>query len=171
MRASEGYVAAPGKLLSASYRPRKTPRFNAQQADLRARKAKGDKEAGRLHDEIAVAVAAISENPCLGYRMRGLPILEGLCAYHLPKPFKRWRVIYRYSPGQGGPEFIVLGEHWKSISGASSRGGPSGVGSRLRFDDVYEAVNAAHGPTSKADLKRTRKAVRGNEKERCCRKA
>lgn len=40
--------------------------------------------------------------------MRGLPILEGLCSYHLPRPFKRWRVIYRYTPGQRELQLVLL---------------------------------------------------------------
>lgn len=170
MRATAGYGVVPGELLPAPLSPSKTPRFSAQQAEVQARKAKGDKEASGLDDEISVAVAAIADNPCLGYRMRGLPTLQGLCAYHFPTPFKRWRVVYRYTAGQGGAELIVLGEHWKSIGGTRSRSGPSSLSSRLRFADVYEAVNAVQGPVSKTDLKRTRKAVGGQEKERCCRR-
>lgn len=130
-----------------------------------------DKSAEQLNDEILAAMAAIAQDPCVGYRMRGLPVLEALCAYHLPKPLRRWRVIYRFRPGHQAPELILLGEHWKAIGGSGSGGSPSGIGARLQFQDVYDAVATFHGGDSKQERKAISKALRAHEKERCCRRS
>lgn len=135
---------------------------------MRHRVQQGDKDAAELHDEILIALAVIADDPCVGYRMRGLPVLETLCAYHLPAPFRRWRVIYRHAAGHGEPQLILLGEHWKRVSGSAGRGGPSDVASRLRFADVYDAVASFHGGNSKGERARIQRAVRNLEKERCC---
>ncbi len=122
-----------------------------------------------LDDEILVAIATLTEKPCIGYRLRGLPALMNLCAYQLPKPLRRWRLIYKYVAGQGPPELILIGEHWKSVAGGTGSSTPSPLGTRLHFDDVYDAVAAFHGGNSKEERKRLRKALKVQEKERCCR--
>ncbi len=121
-----------------------------------------------MDDEILAAIAHLADNPCIGFRMRGLPVLEGLCSYHFRKPFRRWRLIYRHLPGRGEVQLILLGEHWKYATGSGGGGGPSAVGSRLRFEDLYDAVAAFHGGTSKEERRKIARAVRTQEKERCC---
>ena len=166
--ASEPNANGSGARLAGPAKPRKTPTFAAQQQSIRARSARSDKAAAVLDDEVLVAIATLTEKPCIGYRLRGLPVLTNLCAYHLPKPLRRWRLIYKYVAGQGPPELILIGEHWKSVAGSGSGSTPSRLGARLHFDDVYDAVATFHGGNSKEERKRIRKALGAQEKERCC---
>jgi hypothetical protein len=162
------FAGDSGEPLADPAKPRKTATFAAQQETIRQRSARGDKAASVLADEILVAIAVLSEKPCIGYRLRGLPALTNLCVYHLPKPFRRWRLIYRYVPGQGALVLILVGEHWRSVARSVSSSGPSTLGSRLRFADVYDAVVSFHGGNSKEERNRIRRAVKVQEKERCC---
>jgi hypothetical protein len=157
-----------GRLLAPPLRPRKTPTFTSQQQNIRVRVLRGDTDAKHLDEQIAIAIAAIAENPCAGYRMRGLPVLEALCAYHLPKPLRRWRVIYRLTRPDV-VELLLIGEHWRTVAGSKGIARPSGLSSRLRFEDIYDSVASFHGGGSKEERKRIRKAVSREEKERCCR--
>lgn len=130
-----------GAGLAEPRKPRKTPTFVAQQQNIRARSARNDKAAS---------------------------VLTKLCAYHLPSPLRRWRLIYKYVVGQGPPELILIGEHWKSVARGAGSSAPSSLGTRLHFDDVYDAVATFHAGDSPEERKRLRRALKTQEKERCC---
>lgn len=69
---SEPHGGGTGRLPAQPLRPRKTATFRTQQQGIRARVRRGDKEAKQLDEQVAIAIATLAENPCIGYRMRGL---------------------------------------------------------------------------------------------------
>lgn len=123
-------------------------------------------------EAIALGIARLEQDPCIGARLRGLPADRDFCELRIGSRRRSWRILYSVRPPGPRPNIYLIGEHYLPIEPATYLRDPKDPKDRLavraRMPDVYADFVRSLG-ISEAEIRAMIAEIkRGVKQPVCC---